>query len=471
MARQFLDKGGLDAFWELMKAAINELLLRLSSLSLEVRGKADTNHTHSSISTSESSARVEVDSSNVKIYDNAGVLVLKARNTETRESGIELLNGKSGNSVLSIDDDELRLMFPNDKTNYGISIKDDGMEKTLTIKAPIHGEIEFDAYDKLLLADSNIHIRAREGVKIDAPTEFNMKSDSVKLQTNTRVSGYSSSTILKGDKSMTVLAYQGTECVRLKPTSTELKFQGKGITLDDNETKITADLDIWLTAPEIRLGDASDPCVVYLNGLNLSVVQAHTDVELLIEDQGLHIVAPKGLIKATDDVTFARYISTHPDNVGAEDRRGWVVPKYNSPSAGIKNEEAVMFRLVDVTTNRPYIQSTNREQFELVFNENSHIGGDARIWGDTIAIAFSRASLYTRFRNLAELEMGMKFFETSINSRLRLANKKLGVRISRNGQNVTGWLPFTVRAKLNKNATKVSGLCDHVGLSRWTGGR
>lgn len=202
------------------------------------------------------------------------------------------------------------------------------------------------------------------------------------------------------------------------------------------------------------------------------------EVGLMIEDKHLYLRAPKGLIQETDKVTFGRYVSTntgHNVSQAGEDRRkqrkGWIVP-LASEVTGSGSNEMVQFVLQNVTNERVGLglNKAKEELFDVVFDiANSPIGGDGEIWGYTIAEVFVRMHCRKKWDALMVAEDNDTLPEYGM-ERMALVSKRLGIRVSRDGQILTDWLSFTVRARINYNATTSGSLYRDYGLSRWTGG-
>lgn len=197
------------------------------------------------------------------------------------------------------------------------------------------------------------------------------------------------------------------------------------------------------------LGDLNEQ--TDLQGALNKSTQALTNVRLLIEDKLLYIIAPKGLIKETDTVVFARYTtskirytSSH-STVYRRQRHGWVEPKWCSSTGGAFSKTfgpLVQFVLTDITTDRPGI-GEDYEQFLVSFAEDSPIG--AYEYKDSAGVTQTEdriAYVFDKAHNHNPEQDGLL---AGYVPRLYLNNKRLGIRITRDGKPLTEWLEFTVR--------------------------
>lgn len=178
-------------------------------------------------------------------------------------------------------------------------------------------------------------------------------------------------------------------------------------------------------------------------------VAVQTCVELMIYNKGLYVIAPNGYISINDtDVEFARYVKTSaryytttPKKKFHRKKKGWVTPREGC-ATGNDHLPIVNFSLEEQTAEFKHISETNRQIFELVFQEENYLG-------DYIAEAFKKPIPVTG------------------GSSVSLTNKKLGIRLVNHGTGlpITDWLPFCVRYnkwKLEDGSTRES-----IGLSRW----
>lgn len=371
-------------------------------------GKADTDHTHSSISTGNTA--VETDSSNVKIIDNAGNLVFKTRNGNNGECGAQIYNG-SDSMVAEFSTDKSVIYSPA-RNNY-IGVKEDAIR------------LKFQAnqgfYQEMLMNTSGVKIKQSD-------------SDAAALQITT---------------DETTLKYNGSMGVRLKSTSTECKFGGKGLTLTGTETKLTATTALRLLASDVYVGAEDDPAKLHLNGEELGStiqylemyvdglrVQPH--VELMCLAKKLYIICDIGYIKSTDSVVLFRYVrsnnrySTYTDKRNTKGRRrtiGWKEPLIK-PSGSSVCQKAVPLQL-------------HQETAFATLAANKDVWQVCQVSGSTVT------SIIDVFKTKHQ------------DNKFCLFNKKCGVRIQRDDEWVTGYLPFMVR-KISESSTLTT-----YGIGRW----
>ncbi len=387
MANEYLDKTGLNTFWQLIKTAINTLITM-------VNGKADKSHTHSSISSG--NVAVITDDDNIEMVDNNGDTILKVFNASDNKSGVEIFGTGSGTSTAEFSDSTTKIMSPD--TNNTIRVNDD----VIRIKYGGTGHTQ--------------------EVKIDG-TEVKIKqsgSDDVALQ-------------IKADE--TSLKYGNSMGVRLKSTSTECKFSGKGLTIDASNSKLTAASKVRLIAPTIEISNGDDgDAALTLNGDNIGdIVQrlnVQPHVELMFLDNELYIVCDKGYLTAADEVRLFRYTRgtvryRHKDNsseLNMHKRKiGWRQPR---------RQNGNIYSLSLYNCNSLFGNITTATKDVWAVHDND-IDGNIGVW---LCWSGSGTSIENTFFH----------------------NVKLGVRIQRDGVWITDYLPFMV--------TEAGG---SVGIGRW----
>lgn len=416
MAQSFLDTTGLDALWLKLKTAI-------SALVVEVSGKADTDHTHSSISTGNTA--VETDSSNVLLKDNNGNTVLKVLNPNNNKEGIEIFGISNSSSTAEFS------------------------SSTTTIKSP------FNSDTRVTLGNDRANIRSANDKYVDISSgsmEIKHPSKiSIKTVSDVATTGSNTKEALTITPSETTLknAATGSMGVRLKSTSTECKFGGKGLTLTGSETKLTATTALRLLASDVYVGAEDDPAKLHLNGEELGStiqylemyvdslrVQPH--VELMCLAKKLYIICDIGYIKSTDSVVLFRYVrsnnrySTYTDKRNTKGRRrtiGWKEPLIK-PSGSTIYQKAVPLQL-------------HQETAFATLAANKDVWQVCQVSGSTVT------SIIDVFKTKHK---DNKFY---------LFNKKCGVRIQRDDEWVTGYLPFMAR-KISESSTLTT-----YGIGRW----
>lgn len=404
MANEYLDKTGLNTFWQLIKTAINTLITM-------VNGKAEKSHTHHEIH--EGNTRVNADGKNVFIQDSNGddvIKVLNPNNSSGGQKGVEIWAG-TGYASAEFSDSTSKIYSP-DSSNV-VRVNDD----EIRIKYGGTGH--------------------NQEVKIDG-TEVKIKqsgSDDVALQ-------------IKVDE--TSLKYANTTGVRLKSTSTECKFSGKGLTIDASNSKLTAASKVRLIAPTIEISNGDDgDAALTLNGDNIgNIVQrlnVQPHVELMCIGSEVYVICDTDYIKSTDEVVFFRYIRgknryTYGDRITASRRtkKGWRQPLYNAANQNYKlgTDYHNMIPLQLYLTG--YIQIENCD-----------------VW----RVCEVSGSVY-----LSVLD-ALKTAATADVSTYRQVNcfgKKCGIRIRRDGEWITDYLPFMPR-----EIQYSPGTFTHV-IGRWT---
>ena len=217
MAKRFLDENGLDALWGLIKAAVNTLLEKMD-------GKADVKHTHLYVGI-EGHASMSFDNENVYIRDAEYTPVIKVLNPEGNACGVQIssnlnerwqlgienggsyLQSPSGNNIVVVQDDALRLKHLGTDTTGGtdVSLQLDMTNNIIEIKQP-----------------------GKSG------SAFKAKTDETSVKFNDSMG------------------------LRLKADQSELKFSGKGLTVTKTETKVTSAGKVELLAPSIEARDNED---------------------------------------------------------------------------------------------------------------------------------------------------------------------------------------------------------------------
>lgn len=389
MANEYLDKTGLNTFWQLIKTAINTLITM-------VNGKAEKSHTHHEIH--EGNTRVNADGKNVFIQDSNGddvIKVLNPNNSSGGQKGVEIWAG-TGYASAEFSDSTSKIYSP-DSSNV-VRVNDD----EIRIKYGGTGHTQ--------------------EVKIDG-TEVKIKqsgSDDVALQ-------------IKVDE--TSLKYANTTGVRLKSTSTECKFSGKGLTIDASNSKLTAASKVRLIAPTIEISNGDDgDAALTLNGDNIgNIVQrlnVQPHVELMFENHELYIVCDKGYLKNTDTVRLFRYtrgVVRYQHRDGSSDSNmhvrkiGWRQPRR-------QNGSIYSFSLYNCNRLFGNITTATKDVWAV---RNNDIDGNIGVW--LCYQGFNYQIENTAFHNV-----------------------KLGVRIQRDGVWITEYLPFMV-----------TGTTDGVGIGRW----
>ncbi len=357
-------------------------------------GKANAGHTHSSIKSSTNYSEVLTDSSNVKIMDNTGEVVFKTLNGDAGKCGAQIFNG-SDNTVAEFSTDKTIIYSP-DRNNY-IGVKEDAIR------------LKFQAnqgfFQEMLMNSTEVKIKQTG-------------EDSAALQITT---------------DETALKYKSQSGVRCKSGSTECKFGGKGLTLTGTESKLTATTAVRILAPDVYIGAEDDQAKLHLNGTELgSTIQyldynvdhllVQTCVELMCLAKGLYIICDKGYIKSTDGVTLFRYVrsnnrySTFDNATGIREttgrRRtiGWKEPKVKKSGT---SQLLVPLQL-------------HQETAFTTLAAQKDVWQVCRIAGSTVTPIID-------------------VFETYNTNNMRLFNKKCGVRLQRDGEWITGYLPFMAR--------------------------
>lgn len=151
---------------------------------------------------------------------------------------------------------------------------------------------------------------------------------------------------------------------------------------------------------------------------------------LKIMDDNLYVVAPKGLIKDTDEPVFARNVKssirqkTDKSNYHYK-RSGWIIPTHNKS----KESKKVLVPL----------------KMEKVNCWDSNIYDYYRILS-----AAATYNVQPSKRNY-EANIGKELYDARRNPHaefnIYFCNKKLGIAIIRNGVPITDWLPFTVTSE------------------------
>lgn len=381
-------------------------------------GKANTNHTHSSISTG--STAVVTDSSNVLIKDNRGNTVLKALNPDNNKAGIEIFGGGSTSTA----------EFSSDTT---------------TIKSP------FDSDTRVTLGSDRANIRSANDKYVDISSgSMEIKHPSkISIKTESNYGTKEVLTITPGETTLKNAA-TGSMGVRLKSTSTECKFGGKGLTLTGEESKLTATTALRLLAGDVYVGAEDDPAKLHLNGEELGStiqylemyvdglrVQPH--VELMCLAGKLYIICDTGYIKSTDNVVLFRYVrSNNRYSIYSDQKRntkgrrrtiGWKEP-HIKPSGSSVCQKAVPLQLYQETAFATL--SANKDVWQV-----------CQVSGSTVT------SIIDVFKTKHQ------------DNQFCLFNKKCGVRIQRDDEWVTGYLPFMARRTYNNTGGLI------YGIGRW----
>lgn len=393
MANEYLDKTGLNTFWQLIKTAINTLITM-------VNGKADKSHTHFEIHSS--NTQVLADGNNVFIRDSNGsdvIKVLNPNNSSGGQQGVEIWAG-TGYASAEFSDSTSKIYSP-DSSNV-VRVNDD----EIRIKYGGTGHTQ--------------------EVKIDG-TEVKIKqsgSDYVALQ-------------IKVDE--TSLKYANSSGVRLKSTSTECKFSGKGLTIDASNSKLTAASKVRLIAPTIEISNGDDgDAALTLNGDNIgNIVQrlnVQPHVELMCIGSEVYVICDTDYIKSTDEVVFFRYIrgknrysyradtNSHRVTVGHRTKSGWRQPLYNTNQG----------------SHYPTAVYANMIQIQLVPDDimggtyNGYEGYD--VW-----------RVQSKTLNASNVHYSLLNYLINSRNKVDSFGKKCGLRIRRDGEWVTDYLPFMPR--------------------------
>jgi len=382
-------------------------------------GKADTNHTHSSISTG--STAVETDGSNVLLKDSNGNTVLKVLNPNNSKEGIEIFGMSNSSSTAEFS------------------------SATTTIKSP------FNSDTRVVLGDDRANIRSANDKYVDISSNSMEIKHPSKISIKT-VSNSDTKEALTITPSETTLknAATGSMGVRLKSTSTECKFSGKGLTLTGTESKLTATTAVRLLAPDVYVGAEDDPAKLHLNGTELGStiqylemyvdslrVQPH--VELMCLAKKLYIICDTGYIKSTDSVVLFRYVrsnnrySTYSNQKrNTKGRRrtiGWKEPLIK-PSGSTTYQKAVPLQL-------------HQETEFTTLAANKDVWQVCQVAGSTVSTIID-------------------VFKTKHQANFYLFGKKCGVRIQRDDEWVTGYLPF-----MAQKAYDLSTGVTTYGIGRW----
>lgn len=210
-------------------------------------GKADKVHTHTSIGTGSTS--VEADGNNVKVYDGNGIQVFKTLNKYGKDNvdypdeiGVEFrtadateVENKGSHSLGIISNKRIRL-GGNGSGTENIKITTDA------------GNVGF-------ITDAD-HTTIKRG-----DGYFDTTNERAKINHSEKVAlAVFSKDVIKATKTETTLLNYNTGSMglRLKADQSELKFNGKGITVTETETKVTSAGKVELLAPSVEARDNED---------------------------------------------------------------------------------------------------------------------------------------------------------------------------------------------------------------------
>lgn len=428
--RIFLDKAGLDALWALIKTAINTLVGL-------VNGKADKSHTHTSIGTGSTS--VEADGSNVIVRDSNGVQVFKTLNKYSTEGKVGVEFNSVDNTVGEITNKRVFLEIETGGMSSKLGIDD--TRSILNYKD-----------SQLKLEEGRASLKSLNGNYLDIDTVRAKLNHLLKIAI-----GVNGKDIIKADVNETVLKNAQTESmgIRLQADQTECKFQGKGFTTTGTESKLTANDQVRLLAPEVYIGEeGEDGTDMYLNGVEIGGiierlnVQPH--VELMAIKGNLYLICDKGCLKGTESISLFRYTRSRSryrkvNGVELQDSKyrthsGWICPLL--PQDGNTTYELTL------SMNTEFRMSETKDVWLLQIQKTED--------------ASHTHTYLSMIDGVIALDTGDN---ANTNNRLYLMNKKLGVRVSRDGNWITGYLPFCVRKKTMTTGTQSTGT--QYGIGRW----
>ena len=178
----------------------------------------------------------------------------------------------------------------------------------------------------------------------------------------------------------------------------------------------------WTPAPE----DVEATTTTMQNAIERLSVQPH--VELLCMGKQLYIVCDKGYIKSTDSVTFFRYVRSHnrykPKNSSTKYRCiiGWKVPIRS-------DEEAVKLILNKADTSLILKGFKDKDVYMVGRYVKTLLG---HIYTDV-------------FKGIIDIFKTTEITDNGDDKKFLLFDKKCGIRIKRDGEWITDYLPFMAR--------------------------